>query len=204
MNQPAYPLTPVKDDDQAWPVQGQWTFEDYLRLPDDGKRYEVLRGELYVTPAPAYDHQFPVTKLTSFLDVFVTDQDLGVLLVAPFDVRLPERLADPVEPDLVFFRKGNEPQPGDKYFEGVPDLVIEVLSPKTRRADQRTKLQIYRDAGIPEYWLVDPLSRTVLIYRLDEESEYVKWASAREGESITSVVLPGLTLAVAAIFPQKK
>jgi len=105
MNQPAYPLTPAKDDDQVWPAQGQWSFEDYLRLPDDGQRYEVLRGELYVTPAPAYDHQFPVTKLTSFLDVFVTERDLGVPFGGTLRRPLPGRLADPVEPDLVFFRK---------------------------------------------------------------------------------------------------
>ncbi|HEV7506160.1 MAG TPA: Uma2 family endonuclease [Thermoanaerobaculia bacterium] len=203
MNEPAYPLTP-SDDRDLWPGPGHWTFEDYLRLPDDGQRYEVLRGKLYVTPAPAYDHQFPVTKLTSFLDVFVTKRDLGVLLVAPFDVRLPERLADPVEPDLVFFRKGNEPQSGDKYFEGVPDLVIEVLSPKSRRVDHGTKMEIYREAGIPEYWLVDPLARAVLIYRLDEGRVYVEWARARESQTVTSAVLPGLKLTVSSIFPRKK
>jgi Uma2 family endonuclease len=203
MNEPAYPLTP-SDDGDLWPGPGHWTFEDYLRLPDDGQRYEVLRGSLYVTPAPAYDHQFPVTKLTSFLDVFVTKRDLGILLVAPFDVRLPRHLADPVEPDLVFFRKGNEPQSGDKYFVGVPDLVIEVLSPKSRRVDQGTKLEIYQEAGIPEYWMVDPLARTVLIYRLDEERVYAEWARVGEGKTVTSVVLPGLKLSVSAIFPRKK
>lgn len=203
MNEPAYPLTP-SDDGDLWPGPGYWTFEDYLRLPDDGQRYEVLRGSLYVTPAPAYDHQFPVTKLTSFLDVFVTKRDLGVLLVAPFDVRLPRRLADPVEPDLVFFRKGNEPQSGDKYFVGVPDLVIEVLSPKSRRVDGGTKLEIYQEAGIPEYWLVDPLSRTVVIFRLGEAGAYVQGARVGEGKTVTSTVLPGLRLAVSKIFPAKR
>jgi Uma2 family endonuclease len=205
MTEPAYSLPfPANDDGQAWPSPGQWTFEDYLRLPDDGQRYEVLRGTLYVTPAPAYDHQFSVTKLTSFFDVFVTERDLGVLLVAPFDVRLPQRLADPVEPDLVFFRKGNEPQSGDKYFVGVPDLVIEVLSPKTRRIDQGTKLGIYQDARISEYWLVDPLSRTIVIYQLGEAGTYVEWARVGEGNTATSAALPGLRLAVSSIFPRKK
>ncbi len=138
-----------------------------------------------MTPAPAYDHQFSVTKLTSFLDVFVTEHDLGVVLVAPFDVRLPRRLADPVEPDLIFFRKGNEPQSGDKLFTGVPDLVVEVLSPKTRRIDKGTKLEIYQEAGIPEYWLVDPLSRTVVTFRLGDAGVYVETASASEGKTVT-------------------
>ena len=167
MSQPAFSLPfPANDDGQAWPGPGDWTFEDYLRLPDDGQRYEVLRGNLHVTPAPAYDHQFSVSRLNLFLGSLALKKDLGVVLVAPFDVRLPRRLADPVEPDLIFFRKGNEPQSGDKLFTGVPDLVVEVLSPKTRRMDKGTKLEIYQEAGIPEYWLVDPLSRTVVIYRL--------------------------------------
>jgi Uma2 family endonuclease len=204
MNQPAYPLTPAKDDEQVWPVQGQWAFEDYLRLPDDGQRYEVLRGTLFVTPAPAFDHQFSVSRLSLFLGSVALERDLGVVLVAPFDIRLPRRLADPVEPDLIFFRKGNEPQSGDKLFTGVPDLVIEVLSPKTRRVDQGTKLEIYQEAGIPEYWLVDPLSRTVVIYRLAEIGSYEESARVGEGKTVTSEVLPGLRLAVSKIFAPRK
>jgi len=109
-----------------------------------------------------------------------------------------------VEPDLIFFRRGNEPQSGDKLFTGVPDLVIEVLSPKTRRVDQGTKLEIYQEAGIPEYWLVDPLSRTVVIYRLGEKRVYEEWARVGEGKTVTSAVLPGLRLAVSKIFPPKR
>ncbi|HEX4966315.1 MAG TPA: Uma2 family endonuclease [Thermoanaerobaculia bacterium] len=205
MTEPAYPLnSPESDDGDLWPSPGHWTFEDYLRLPEDGQRYEVLRGELYVTPAPSYDHQFSVSRLSLFLGGLALQRDLGVVLVAPFDVRLPRRLADPVEPDLVFFRKGNEPQSGDKLFTGVPDLVVEVLSPKSRRVDQGTKLEIYEEAGIPEYWLVDPLSRTVVIYQLGEAGTYVEWARAGEGKTVTSTVLPGLRLGVSKIFPVRK
>lgn len=204
MTEPAYPWNaPANDDGQLWPGPGHWTFEDYLRLPDDGQRYEVLRGNLYVTPAPAYDHQFSVSRLNLFLGGLALAQDLGVVLVAPFDVRLPQRLADPVEPDLVFFRKGNEPQSGDKQFTGVPDLVVEVLSPRTRRTDQGTKLAIYQEAGIPEYWLVDPLSRTVVIYRLDEARVYEEWARAGEGKTVSSEVLPGLRVVVSKVFPPR-
>jgi hypothetical protein len=69
----------------AWPVQGEWTYEDYLRLPDDGRRYEVIRGRLYVTPAPNFDHQFLVTQLGRLLGNFVAAHALGTVLVAPFD-----------------------------------------------------------------------------------------------------------------------
>jgi Uma2 family endonuclease len=202
MNEPAYPLIP-SDQGDLWPAPGRWTFEDYLRLPDDGQRYEVLRGELYVTPAPAYDHQFSVSRLNLFLGGFALERDLGVVLVAPFDIRLPRRLAEPVEPDLVFFRKGNEPRSGDKLFTGVPDLVIEVMSPKSRRVDQGTKMEIYQEAGIPEYWLVDPLSRTIVVYRKGEKGVYKEWARAGEGKTVPSAELPGLRLAVSKVFPPR-
>ena len=108
-----------------------------------------------------------------------------------------------MEPDLIFFRKGNEPQSGDKLFTGVPDLVVEVLSPKTRRVDKGTKLEIYQEAGVPEYWLVDPLSRTVVFYRLGDAGVYVESVSAGEGKTVTTAALPGLRLAVSKIFPPR-
>jgi Uma2 family endonuclease len=203
MAEPAYPLALLENDGQTWPAQGEWTYEDYLRLPEGGQRYEVLRGVLHVTPAPAYGHQFSIWRLSVELSRPILEQDLGVLLMAPFDIRLPNRLADPVEPDLVFFRKGNEPQADDKDFTGVPDLVIEVLSPGTRKVDERIKTSIYREAGIPEYWLVNPKTRTVLIYRLSEDgARYVEWARGGEGDVVGSTVLPALRLAVSAIFPR--
>ena len=115
----------------------------------------------------------------------------------------PPAGADPVEPDLIFFRKGNEPRSGDKLFAGVPNLVIEVLSPKSRRVDQGTKLEIYQEAGIREYWLVDPLARTVVIYRLGEKGAYEEWARASEGKTVSSAELPGLRLVVSKIFPPR-
>ena len=203
MAQPAYPLTLLEDDGQNWPDQGDWTYEDYLRLPEDGQRYEVLRGVLYVTPAPIYDHQFCVVSLTLDLGSFIRKRNLGVLLVAPFDIRLPQRLADPVEPDLVFFRKGNEPQAGDKSFIGVPDLVIEILSPGTSRVDKKIKMPIYREAGIPEYWQVDPNARTVVIHQLSQDAlRYVEWARGGVGDVVSSTVLPGLRLSVSELFPR--
>ena len=203
MAEPAYPLSFLEEDGHTWPAQGEWTYEDYLRLPEDGRRYEVLQGVLHMTPAPIYDHQFSVIRLGYYLTHLILEGDLGILLTAPFDIRLPRKLADPVEPDLVFFRKGNEPKPGDKSFEGIPDLVIEVLSPGTRRVDERIKMSIYREAGIPEYWLVDPKARRVVIYRLSDEGErYVEWARGGEGDAVGSKALPGLRLAVSGIFPR--
>lgn len=201
MAEPAYPLAFLeRDDGESWPAQGDWTYRDYLRLPVDGQRYEILRGVLYVTPSPIFDHQFSVGRLHYYLEGLALEDDLGIFLLAPFDIRLPRRLADPVEPDIVFFRKGSEPQAGDKYFKGVPDLVIEVLSPGTRKVDQQVKFEVYQEAGVPEYWLVDPKARTVLVYCLGDEGKYVELSRGGDGEEVTSAVLPGLRLEVSKIF----
>ncbi|HEV2851385.1 MAG TPA: Uma2 family endonuclease [Thermoanaerobaculia bacterium] len=208
MAQPAIPRTLLDGEDGArWPLQGRWTYEDYLRLPDDGNRYEVIRGHLYVTAAPIYDHQYAVLKLSRFLDEHVSAAELGVVLAAPFDVLLPFGIGTPVEPDVLFFRAGNEPGGGDKNYEGVPDLIAEVLSPKTRRRDRTVKLQAYQDAGAPEYWLVDPGTRTVLVYVLGPGKpgkRYTELCRGAEGERVRSSILPGFDLAVADLFPRRK
>jgi len=199
MAQPAFPLSP-EDAGRTWPVQGQWTYDDYLRLPDDGRRYEVIHGLLYVTPAPNYDHQFSVSQSFRLLGNFVHEGRLGIVLTSPFDVRLPG-IASPVQPDLVFFRTGNQPRKGAGSFEGVPDLVVEVLSPATRRLDQDVKLAAYRDAGVPEYWLIDPRMEWVLVYLLSaDRRRYVEHARGNKGDVIASAVLPGFRLAVSDLF----
>jgi Uma2 family endonuclease len=201
MAEPAYTLTLPEDDGQAWPAQGGWTYEDYLRLPDDGRRYEVIRGFLYVSPAPSLPHQYSVTQLGYCLTDFVKKGRLGVVLVAPFDIRLPERIADPVQPDVLFIRRENRPRMDALRFDGIPDLAVEVLSPGNWRYDRNTKLSVYREAGIPETWLVDPATRTVEVFVLDAaQPQYVLRERRIEGETVGSTVLPGLQLEAAELF----
>jgi Uma2 family endonuclease len=205
MSEPAYPLSlPEEHDGQTWPVQGEWTYEDYLRIPrrpDDGRRFEIIRGVLYVTATPTWPHQVAVSVLSYLLQDFVRKHRLGVVAVAPFDIRLPQRISDPVQPDLFFFRTGNGPRGDDASFEGVPDLVIEVFSPRTRRRDRTVKLDAYRAAGVPECWLVDPKARTVVIYGLSEDrTRYTELARGGVGETVGSAVLPGLEVEVGELF----
>jgi Uma2 family endonuclease len=201
MTEPAYRLD--LPETETWPRQGDWTYEDYLRLPDDGNRYEVIRGALYVTPAPNFKHQFSVVKLVSALDGFVSKGELGVVLAAPFDVLLPVGIASPVEPDVMFFRTGNAPQEDDKNFQGVPDLIAEVLSPRTRSLDRKVKLQAYQEAGIPEYWIVDPSARAVEVHVL-ENGRYVELCRGGVGDKARSAVLPGFEVKVAGLFPRRE
>jgi Uma2 family endonuclease len=184
----------------AFPSQGQWTYEDYLRLPDDGRRYEVLRGVLYVTAAPNPVHQFALRNLVRRLSVFLEAHPLGEFFLSPTDVILPHGLTAPVQPDLFFVLGGEwKGTITSQFMEGAPDLILEVLSPSTRRYDRKTKLEIYAEAGVREYWLVDPLARRIEVLVL-RDGAYVLLGSFGPGERLRSEILPGFEPALGAIF----
>lgn len=194
----ALPLAVEAEHD--WPAPGDWTYEDYLRLPDDGNRYEIIEGVLYVTNAPNFDHQFTVSEIHLQLGSFVKERKLGVVLTAPFEIHLPG-VARPVQPDVFFIAAERQPRPGDKFFEGAPDIIVEVLSPASVRLDRVVKLNAYERAGVREYWLADPRTRFVEVYTLSSESsEYTLLGQFGPGESLRSSVLPDLTLAVDTLF----
>jgi Uma2 family endonuclease len=205
MSEPATTLSfPEEHDGHDWPAPGEWTYQDYLRIPrrpDDGRRFEVIRGVLYVTATPTFPHQYAVGEIFSFLRGFVRVRDLGLALVAPFNIRLPERIADPLAPDVMYFRKGNEPRDEASDFEGVPDLVVEVFSPRTRQRDRTVKLEAYRDTGVAEYWIADPKARAVVVHGLsDDRTSYIELGRYEMGEEVTSALLPGLRVPVREIF----
>lgn len=184
----------------AYPPQGQWTYEDYLRLPDDGRRYEILRGVLYVTAAPNPIHQIALRNLVRQLVLFLDRNPLGEFFLSPTDLILPDGLTAPVQPDLFYVR--GEQWKGtitSRYMDGVPDLVVEVLSPSTRRYDRNTKLGVYAQAGVSEYWLADPLARTfeVLVLR---DGTYVPFAELSHGDRLRSEVIPGFEPSLETIF----
>lgn len=189
-------LKPVAEN--LWPAQGEWTYEDYLELPDDGCRYEIIGGVLYMTNAPDIDHQFAVVKIVSQLESFVTQNSLGYVLTAPFEVHLSDE-SRPVQPDVLFIPSEKWPGAGSKYFEGAPDIVAEVLSPSTRRTDQVIKFMAYEKAGVREYWLADPKNRSVSVFRLEGE-HYVLSGDFSGEEVIESAVLKGLRIVAGSLF----
>jgi len=186
--------------DQAWPPQGQWTYDDFLRLPDDGVRYEVIQGVLYMTNAPDPEHQYAVVKITTTLDVFVSAHQAGVVYAAPIEVHLPG-IAQPVQPDICFIRQERRSIVGRKFIEGVPDLMVEVLSPSTARTDRRVKFDAYERAGAREYWIANPKTRTVEVYTLTPEG-YDLHGEFGPGEYVTSPVLPDLKFLAESVFSQ--
>ena len=182
------------------PVQGQWTYDDYARLPDDGKRYEVIRGELYMSAAARPLHQRVITRLAFFLEGYLEESKLGTAFAAPIDVLLPEKLGDPVQPDIVVIRRESLPVVGELNIQGAPDLVMEVLSPSYPSHDRSLKHELYAEAGVPEYWIIDPLERTVEIHVLRAGS-YILLGRFGEDETARSELLEGLAVTVSAITP---
>src|SRR6266851_2987465 len=129
-------------------VAPKLTYEDLRKMPEDGKRYELIDGEVYMTPSPNTKHQTIVGNLHMALRQFVDNRGLGKIFLAPFDVVFGERTA--VQPDLLFIRKSRLSILTDLNVQGAPDLVIEVLSPSTASFDRETKLQVYARAGVAE------------------------------------------------------
>lgn len=189
------PLLPAQN---GWPVQGQWRYADYLRLPDDGKRYEIIEGVLYVANAPSFDHQFSVSRVLFYLQLFTIERDLGIVLTAPFEVHLSET-SKPVQPDVLFIRKERQPIPGTQVFEGAPDLIIEVIFPSLIRLDRKTKFDAYEQIGVAEYWLVDPKLHGVEVYTLSN-GEYALFGQYTGQDLIESRVLSGLQIKADNLF----
>ena len=182
------------------PAQGQWSYDDYARLPDDGCRYEVIRGELYMAPAPRPLHQRVIIRLSFFLEAYLEERKLGTAFAAPIDVILPRKLGNPVQPDLLFIRSERRRIIGELNIQGAPDLVMEVLSPSNPAHDRSLKHELYAEAGVPEYWIIDPRARTVEIFVL-RGAAYQLLGRFGEGESARSDLLDGFAIDVDGIFP---
>ncbi len=197
MSQQKKETTPAE---RPWPPpQGEWTYEDWLKLPDDGYRYEVINGVLYMTPPPRPRHQRVSFRLARRLSDFAEEHHLGEVLVAPIGVRLPNQPV-PFQPDILFIRAERLDIIGEENVEGVPDLIVEILSPSNWLYDRREKMKVYEEAGVPEYWIVDPRTRTVEVYVL-EEGAFLQVGQYGAGEVARSQVLAGFEVLVDEIFP---
>ena len=149
----------------------QWTYERYRELPDDRNRYEVLEGRLHVTPTPTTYHQL-ISRRIQFLFYELERAGQGQIYNAPVDLLMPG--ADPAQPDLVYVTREQENFVTKRGIEGVPELLVEILSPSTARRDRVDKLHIYRKAGVRRYILVDVQARTLEVLLLEGETYLVE------------------------------
>jgi Uma2 family endonuclease len=149
------------------------TVDDYFALPDDGKLYELLAGELYMNPTPAFRHQDVAKRLFLKLERFFEGKGLAEVFFAPLGVILSPN--DVAAPDLLVV--ADTAQFSQRGVEGPPLLVVEILSPSNARHDRVTKAARYLDLGVEHYWIVDPRKRQILCQR----AESGRWTVVAEG-----------------------
>lgn len=175
------------------------TTQEFLAREDfeEGFYYELIEGLIVKKSAPSPAHQNASVNLIVAISAFIRQHDSGKLFSAPLDVFLDEH--NVLEPDILFIRKDRLSIVTNNGVEGVPDLVIEILSPSTAKNDRGDKMKVYRRTGVQEYWIVDPRGLSLEIYTL-RENEFELEAFAAESGTVESKLLSGLTIEVADIF----
>jgi Uma2 family endonuclease len=174
------------------------TLEELDRLPDDFNRYELIAGELFVTPAPRTRHQIIVTRLTDAMSPYVRRKKLGLVLASPVDVTLePESR---VQPDVLFIARERLDIVTKEGVLGPPDLVVEILSESSSSADRKDKHDLYKRSGVKEYWIVDPEQDHLLVYRWAEGTNPSKLGPP---DVLATPLIPGLRIRLRAVFSQK-
>ena len=167
--------------------------DDIWDAPDDEYRYEVVDGELYMTPAPGWQHQRGLNKLNVRIADFVYRLGLGEIVPAPLGVVLDAETG--VQPDLVYVSRERLGIVSERGIEGAPDLVVEVLSPSTEARDRGIKMRRYAAAGIPHYWIVDPRARALEAYQLAEQG-YHLLGTYGPGSTFHPPLFPGLEIPI--------
>ncbi len=192
--------TPTTTPVWSPPQDGDWTMADYMRLENPpGFRYELIEGHLLMSPSPNFSHQYCVTTLTSLLHHFVTARGLGVVLAAPFDVVLREDDETAVQPDIMFVAAARESIIQSNHIQGAPDLVVEAISPRREALDRERKFRKYVEAGVSEYWILDPVNRSVEVWVRRGDS-LVQLGVHGPGAAASSEVVPGFSVPVQQLF----
>ena len=176
--------------------QVRFTYQDYLHIPGD-KRYEIINGDLHMTPAPLITHQKVVANLVRALDRFIEEKKLGKLLFAPVDIVLSEE--DVVQPDILFITQERLDILTDKNVRGAPDLVVEVLSPSTREWDREFKRKLYEKFGVREYWIVDLSAQSIEVLQMTDAG-FKTTRVYTQGTHLASPLLKNFSLAIGDVF----
>jgi Uma2 family endonuclease len=180
-------------------VISRLTYDEFQTLPRDGsKRFELIEGEVFMTPSPNTKHQTAAANLHLALGQLVRERSLGRVFFAPYDVVFSKWTA--LEPDLLFIRKERLAIITEANVQGPPDLVIEILSPSNKEYDRETKLRAYEKAGVPEIWYFDPTDDSAEILNLGGDGRYVVTAELSGNAPIVSKALPGLSLTLGQVF----
>jgi Uma2 family endonuclease len=177
------------------------TYAQLVRLREklnDHNRYELINGELEVTPAPTTGHQWVVSMLFGLLWNYVREHQLGIVFTAPLDVILTN--VDVVEPDIVYLTAEQVKHLAERAVEEPPTLAVEVLSPSTSRRDRTRKRALYERQGVPHYWIADPRRRTFEAHEL-RGNHYELVASLTADAEFRTSLFPGLVIPLADLWP---
>lgn len=174
------------------------SYEEFLAWADEDTLAEWVNGEVVMTSPASLRHQGLGRFLAQIVGIYVEEHDLGVLITAPFQMRLA---ASGREPDLLFVAATHRHRLRDTYLDGPADLVVEIISPESVGRDRGDKFYEYEAAGIPEYWLLDPQARRAEFYQLDAAGVYQLTAPDQEG-IYRSAVVPGFLLRVSWLWQQ--
>jgi Uma2 family endonuclease len=170
---------------------------DYWELPEAGPRYQLINGDLFMAPPPNRFHQDISRTIQFEMMKYLEAQPIGIVYNAPFDVILTD--LNVFQPDLTFFSERRRRFLTEKGAEGAPDLVVEILSPKTAHLDLDQKRVVYARTGVDELWVVDPEGEEVRVYHLREDPDLPK-VILRSGDVLKTSLLPGLDISVKKIF----
>jgi Uma2 family endonuclease len=183
-------------------ITGRMTAAEFMALPEDPNktRYELVHGEVVVSPSPNFGHGYVVMRLSIVVGTYVHDRDLGVIVS---DIDTPFGPDDVRRPDLLYFSNARLHLIDEDSIKGPPDLCVEVLSPSNRHVDRGDKFELYRDSGVLFYWIFDPMLKAVEAYRL-EGKEYVPTVTAKDDAVVRLQPFDNLELRLGEIWKPKK
>lgn len=176
---------------------GRQTYADYCRLPE-GAPYQLIGGELIMTPAPSTYHEIIRNNIHRVVDKVIFENGLGKLFTAPVDVFLSE--TEVYQPDLLFVAQNRFSIIEEERINGAPDWVAEILSPSTAYYDLRTKYRAYAQHGVKEYWIVDPKEKSVQVYVLEAGKFRLDQEAVDSKGEVRSRVIPGFNMSAEDVF----
>ncbi len=176
------------------------TYRDYCALPNDGRRYEILEGDLHVSPAPSPFHQTVLVRLIALLHAHVEGRRLGRVLASPIDVLFADTTI--VQPDVIFVAQDQWGIIEKKYIRGAPRLVVEVLSPWNAHYDAQAKRQLYAKFGVLHYWMVDIETPGVLELSDPRDGAYPAERRVQPPDAFEPKVFPGLRIDLGGLFAE--
>jgi len=172
------------------------TYADYLKI-EDNNRYEIFNGELLMVPAPSTDHQEISGNIGFLIWSFVKQKGLGKVFNAPVDVVFDDD--EVFQPDIIFIKSENQSIIGKNAIQGVPDLIVEIVSPSSTFYDTIEKKDIYRKYGVKEYWIIFPDEKVIEVLSL-EKGEYLEFCKSKKEGIVKSKILEGLEINSKDVF----